>query len=106
MKVNRIVHSCLINVVFILDLARQKTIPVIIHVLLSAAFVILTRQSEQEQSLLTTIIQYLEPRYTQSINKVNSQFLTTTIIQLHTKRKLIVRRERERRGNHLGEFIS
>lgn len=72
----------------ILHLAREKLLPVILHVLLSAAFVILIRQSEQEQSWLTRIIEFLEPKYLQSINRVNVQFLISTLIQFRSKCKL------------------
>lgn len=66
----------------------DKLLPIIIHLLLSTSFSILSTQSNQQESLLNIRFQLIENIFKTSINEILSHRIMITIMKLRTNRKL------------------
>jgi len=73
----------------IVNLDDQEFIPIILHLLLSTSFAVLSTKSDQQNSLLSTVIQLIENIFKISINETISHCAMITIINLRTNRKFI-----------------
>jgi hypothetical protein len=68
---------------------ENKIIPIILHLLLSISFALLSTKSDQQKSLLSIIIQLIENIFNTSINETISNRAMITIMNLRTNRKFI-----------------
>jgi hypothetical protein len=70
-------------------LGLQALIPVILHLLLSTSFVLLSSKSDEQKQLFLTIIQFIDNIFSTTIDKNILHCTMITIINLRTKCKSI-----------------
>jgi hypothetical protein len=85
----------------VFDLDRRKFLPLVVHLLLSIAFVVLSRQVDQQIVLLSRITQLLDKLFTLHIDTIKSQQAINTIIQLRVTRKSIKSHTHTHTHDHL-----
>ena len=68
-------------------LGSQALIPVVLHLLLSTSYVLLSTKSDEQKQLLSTIIQFLENIFSTSIDVNILRCTCITMIHLRANRE-------------------